>query len=447
MRRSLCVLTLLMTAAVCAQQVSVATFRADVTPPLGSPLEFGVIAPAREIVDPLSARGIVLLGAGKPVVLAAVDWIGISNEGHFEWRKTLARAAGTTPDRVTVHVLHQHDAPAYDPDAERLLARHGLAGRIYNVEFAAQALQHVAQAAAAAMKQPQTVTHVAFGQARVEKVASNRRILGPDGRVKYVRYSSCRDPKVRAEPEGVVDPLLRSITFWNADRPVAILTYYATHPQSYYGKGGVSADFAGMARAAREKEVPGALHVHFNGAGGNVAAGKYNDGSTAMRPVLAERLADGMRAAWKASEKQPLRGPDIGWRTLHVVLPPNERLRDRAALERTLADSNTNMRDRLTAARAIAWLDHGHAAELSCLRIGSARVLHMPGELFVEYQLAAAEMRPRSMVAMAAYADYAPGYIGTRIAYGQGGYETGSPSRTAPEVEDVLMRAMRKLLR
>ena len=56
-------------------------------------------------------------------------------------------------------------------------------------------------------------------------------------------------------------------------------------------------------------------------------------------------------------------------------------------------------------------------------------------------------MRPDALVAMAAYADYAPGYIGTRISYGQGGYETGTPSRTAPEVEDVLMRAMRKLLR
>ena len=32
------------------------------------------------------------------------------------------------------------------------------------------------------------------------------------------------------------------------------------------------------------------------------------------------------------------------------------------------------------------------------------------------------------------------------IAYTQGGYETGPVSRVAPEVEDVLMRAMRELL-
>ncbi len=71
----------------------------------------------------------------------------------------------------------------------------------------------------------------------------------------------------------------------------------------------------------------------------------------------------------------------------------------------------------------------------------------MPGELFVEYQLAAQEMKPEKFVAMAAYGDYGPGYIGTRIAYSQGGYETGPVSRTSPEVEEVLMTALRELLR
>ena len=33
-------------------------------------------------------------------------------------------------------------------------------------------------------------------------VASNRRVMGPDGKVKFVRYSSTKDAKIRAEPEG-----------------------------------------------------------------------------------------------------------------------------------------------------------------------------------------------------------------------------------------------------
>ena len=72
----------------------------------------------------------------------------------------------------------------------------------------------------------------------------------------------------------------------------------------------------------------------------------------------------------------------------------------------------------------------------------------MPGELFVEYQLAAQQMRPNDTVCMAAYGDCGTGYIGTEIAYSQGGYETQpSSSNTAPQVERVLMDGMRALLK
>jgi hypothetical protein len=49
---------------------------------------------------------------------------------------------------------------------------------------------------------------------------------------------------------------------------------------------------------------------------------------------------------------------------------------------------------------------------------------------------------------MAAYGDYAPGYIGTAIAYTQGGYETSpSASNVSPDVENVLMTGIKQALR
>ena len=59
----------------------------------------------------------------------------------------------------------------------------------------------------------------------------------------------------------------------------------------------------------------------------------------------------------------------------------------------------------------------GKKTDISCLSLGRARILHMPGELFVEYQLAAKAERPDLFVAMAAYGDYGPEYICTDIAY------------------------------
>ena len=61
-----------------------------------------------------------------------------------------------------------------------------------------------------------------------------------------------------------------------------------------------------MARDEAEAAEKTGLHIHFNGAGGNIAAGKYNDGSHENRPILAGRLADGMQRAWDDQKKIPV---------------------------------------------------------------------------------------------------------------------------------------------
>jgi hypothetical protein len=430
-----------------ARPLAVCTFQVDATPPLGSPLCSSAVPPAQKIVDRLSARGIVLLCDPQPIVLCAVDWVGIGGGGNDAWREALAAAAGTTPGRVAVHTLHQHDAPSCDFDAERLLASRGLSGAMFDVEFAERTIASAAEALSKALANPTPVTHLGMGAGRVEQVASNRRVLGPDGKVEHVRYSSCKDPAVRAKPEGVIDPLVRCLSFWNGERPVAVLTYYATHPQSYYGQGGVSYDFVGMARAQREVALPGVPHLHFNGASGNLAAGKYNDGSVEMRPILAGRLAAGMKAAWEATAKTPITAADVHWRTVDVKLPLRDALEDETALVAMLGNASARTTDRVRAAIDLVWARRVKPIDVGCLRLGPAYVLHMPGELFVEYQLAAAAMKPHATVCMAAYGDYAPGYIGTEVAYSQGGYETGYVSRVAPHVERVLTEAMRELLK
>lgn len=427
------------------EPLRVAIFKTDATPEIGMPVAY---VKARSITDPLSARGIVLMGQDKPIVLCAVDWIGIGNGGHDEWRRGLAEAAGTTVDRVTVHTLHQHDGVRCDLTAEALLSQNGLGGSRMDAAFCLKVIAQTAASVRESMKQARPVTHLGVGEAKVEKVASNRRILGPNGRVLFGRMSSSRDPKAKEAEEGIIDPVLKLVSFWDGESALACLSYYATHPQSFYGKGDVTAEFVGLARAERELalSVP---HVHFNGASGNVAAGKYNDGSPEARVQLTERMSDGMKRAWEATQKSPITAGDVVWRIERVKLPLTASLQ-REPLERTLADEQAEDRGRLNAATKLALLNRveaGHQFELTLLRLGKVNVLHMPGELFVEYQLAAQQMKPEATVCMAAYGDYAPGYIGTQIAYSQGGYEVQeSSSNTAAGVELVLMNGMRKLL-
>jgi hypothetical protein len=308
-------------------------------------------------------------------------------------------------------------------------------------------IHRAAEAVKRGIASARPATHYGWGVSRVKEVASNRRIMGPDGKVRAVRYTATKDPALRAEPEGVIDPEVSLLSFWNNDQPIAVLSYYACHPQSYYRTGIPSPDFPGIARFIRGQAVPEALHVHFNGAGGNVGAGKYNDGSKENRMMLAQRLADGMKQAFTATQKHPLTAEAVGWETVPVKLPVASHLQE-DDLVRDLKKEPA--RGYVSKADQLAWVlrcKAGHAIDIACLRVGQARVLHLPGELFVEYQLAAKKMRPDLQVAMAAYGDYGPAYIGTTRAYAEGGYETGPRvSNVAPEVEPVLMGAMKTLL-
>lgn len=451
--------------------LKISVFQADATPPLGSPVAY---APARKIEDPLTARGIVLQGVGQPIVLCAVDWIAISNGGCDAWREAIAKAVGTAPSRVSVHVLHQHDGVRCDLDTAELLAAHGLGGKQFDLPFLRQSIAAAAEAAKKSLDKAQPVTHLGVGVVPVEKVASNRRILGPNGRVMIARASSYRIPepilsRLKAEarrqgydhsasrveeaiaaPEGVIDPLLKMITFFNGEQPLVSLSYYATHPNSYFGQGDVTSEFVGLARAQHERSRGEVTLVHFTGAAGNVAAGKYNDGTPAMRVELTKRMADAMDRAWKATKKTPLTAPDCEWRVETVRLPVAGHVKAEE-LRAQLADTKAEENARLAAAGKLAFALRGEqrrTTELSCLKLGKTYLVHMPGELFVEYQLAAQALRPDDTVCLAAYTDCGPGYIGTEIAYAQGGYETQpSSSNTAPQVEQVLMDGIKQLLK
>jgi len=154
-----------------------------------------------------------------------------------------------------------------------------------------------------------------------------------------------------------------------------------------------------------------------------------------------------MKQAFTTAQRQPLTVNDLGWQTVPVHLPVAPYLKK---AELIAALKTEPARGYIAKADQLAWLqrcESGAAIDIGCLRVGQTRVLHMPGELLVEYQLAAKAMRPDLHVAMAAYGEYGPGYIGPTAAYAQGGYETSpGASNVAPEVEQVLTAAMKELL-
>lgn len=427
-------------------QLELATFRFDATPPLGHSLCGGWITPATEILDPLQAIGIVIRGAGAPIVLCAVDWTGLLNSAHLEFRKALAAGAGTTPDRVAVQCVHPHDAPFACLDAQKIVSQYPELPAIVDVPFFEKLLATGAEAVRTSLAQARPLTHIASGAGTVQEVAANRRILGPDGKVRASRSSSCADPALRAEPVGVIDPQLRTVAFYSGDEKIAACHYYACHPMSYYGQGKVTPDFCGLARQKMQDAEPGCTHLYFDGCGGNIGAGKYNDGTAPMRPILRDRIYEGMVAA--SAQLKPVPIESISWSTCEILPKPSSHW-DVEAIRQSIANPKNAVVARNRPAYTVAWIDRcqsgGPPIILSGLHINGVSILHLPAEVFVEYQLRAQRLAEDRFVACAAYGDGGPWYIPTQEAYPQGGYEV-SVAWCDPQVDNVLSQGIAKLL-
>lgn len=424
----------------------VAVFSADVTIPVGHACMGGGVADAKRIIDPLYAKGFVLLGPDKPIVVIALDWCQCNNDSFDRWREVLAEAADTTRERVMLATVHQHDAPICDLTAQRLLNQQGLYGYNCDPEFHETAVRRTARVLGEALASSRPVTHFGIGQGKVERIASNRRVMTPDGRIHWGRGSASGD--LDGAPEGEVDPWLKTLSLWDGDRAVVAWSCYAVHPMSYYGRGEVSADFPGMARARRQKDDPGCLQIYFTGCAGDTTAGKYNTGASENRAILADRLYTAMRAAWDTTRKLPLNR--VQFRVAELMLPARDTgAFTPEAMKKTLADRQAGRWQRISAALGLSWrqrVDARRGIDVPCLVLGdaAAQFMILPAESFVAFQLTAQRLRPDSFVMVAGFGDGAPGYIPTDQCW-RDGYED-SYCWVPPMTDALMIGAMARAL-
>ncbi len=392
------------------------TFQADVTPPVGHMLFTGQFKTATGIQTDLKAKGLVLQIAGdKPIVICAVDWSEIRNETYDQWRDRLAAAAGTVRERVLVSAIHQHDTPMGDLGAERILRSLGSPHQVIDPEFHEQALTRVVKSLTDSLKKVKPVTHISFGNGKVEKVASNRRYIATDGTPKFNRGSSCKILAAQLAPEGEIDPFLKSISFWNGEKELAVYSVYATHPMSYYGTRRVDSDFPGLARKRRQSDTPDALQIYASGCSGNVTVGKYNDGSRENRAVFADRLYQGMVKASETATRSDLTSVSFSNEKL-TVMPRKTRGFTKDELLKRI-ENTEDARSHLMSSLGLSWLERieraGSVIDVPSILFngGEAQIVLLPGEIYVDYQNYAQSLAPKRFVMTPGYGESAPGYI------------------------------------
>ncbi|MBL8816997.1 MAG: hypothetical protein JNL58_13290 [Planctomyces sp.] len=433
-------------------RLTLAPFRADVTPPIGDGPCVGCMPTVTSIEHPLELRGIVLRAGTDVYVIAAVDYCGICNTSDEYIRDEMARAAGTTRDRVVLQSLHQHTAPILDADAVRILHGEHSEQLKQHLRFTKDVATRAADAILKAVPFAQSVTRVVATKAIVERTASNRRVPRSDGSI-GVRASLTHDQSLRDAPEGLIDPWLRTLTFFAGDIRLAQLHYYATHPQTFYGDARISWDCVGMARQKFEQET-GVFQIYFNGCGGNVTVGKYNDGSRTARDGFASRLQDAMRRSSSGDsacsvDVSGMQKSEIEWTSAPVQFTVREEGAFHPKLLEQQLHPDQPFSVRLTAAMFSGFgerLRSGHIAQMTRLRIGAIDIVHLPGEPFVEFQLfAQTQAEQGTFVCVAGYGDCGVWYYGPDQIYSdRGGFEQ-TWSLTGP-CEQSVRSAMSLLL-
>lgn len=414
-----------------------ADFAIDVTIPIGHRCMGVLPTKSKSIADSLELHGFVLLGHGKPVVVVAIDWCEIRNGSFDRWRKTIANAAQTDPDHVLLSCLHQHDAPVIDEDAQRYLDQVGLHGELFDPVFHDNVLRRAEQAILQAIEEAKSdparrISHIGYSQAQVHQVASNRRIVHADGSVNFARGSSSgKEPLFRQADEGLIDPLLRTVSFWNNDNCILEYHTYATHPMSYYGRGEVTSDFVGLARKRRQKETGDTHQIYASGCSGDVTAGKYNDGTLEARVALTEKIRDAMQRSSEGVAKHPCEGWQV--RSTPLVLPySREPSLQKDALMGVLNDTNAKIENRILAAMGLASFDRAvvkqQPIDLVCLDLGLLKLVLFPGETFVGYQPLAQAISEKSSdrvpIVSVGYAECWTGYVPTEAAFADGFHES-----------------------
>ncbi|MCH9655677.1 MAG: hypothetical protein K0U86_13510 [Planctomycetes bacterium] len=430
-------------------KLQIASFRFDVTPPLGHSLCGGWIPAAAQIEDSLEAIGLVLLSEQRPIVICSVDWTGLCNTAHYQLREALANAAGTSAERVAVQCVHQHDAPFACLETDRIVRAQGDLPPNMDPEFFKVCLKRADSAVRKSLKTARRLTHIAAAESKVEQVASNRRLLDDSGKILKNRSVAASSDDVRDLPTGVIDPWLKTVAFYDGREKVAACYYYAVHPISYCcQEGHVTSEFVGHARRLKEQhDSPDCTHLYFTGCAGNINTGKFNNSShKENRQVLTQRVFEAMEQASEKLRPEPIN--NLSWKTTDF-LPPVNKTFSAAQIEKQINDHSRRVVHRNRPAFTLAWLRR-HAQKtpiiLSALHVNQISLLHLPAEPFVEYQLRTQVLQPDRFVATAGYGDGGPWYIPTSEAYFQGGYEV-NVAFSGPQVDGLLMKGIQTLFK
>lgn len=428
--------------------------RLDITPPLGTPIAgFFYERLAVGIIDPLELNAIAFNDGENTAVIVIVDALGVREDYATKIRNLISEELSIPADNVMIAATHSHTSFRLGvvPSAIKSTSRSSLDSD----EYIFILIRKFVDAARLAIDDLKEAT-VEVGEAQTkEQVSFIRRYLMKDGSVKS--FPKLLDPNI-VRPMGEADNTLRLVRFNRKDGDDIVLTNFSTHPCVVSGSL-FSADWPGYVRKYVEQDVPGVRCLMLVGAEGDTNHVKVFTDMVQRGPAYAagigRKLAD---AAIEAlGNTKPVNADKVSSEVRYVYNKTRtdgmEKYDEAKALyygyyNGTIDKSTVHEQDLAGARRILNTkiMPEYQAVPVTVMGIGDVAFVGFGGEPFTEYANRARRSAPDKYVISAACANGFQGYLPTKAAFEDGGYESVGSFYTS-SLEDEICGAAEEMLK
>ncbi len=425
--------------------------RADITPPLGNPLHgYFKVRVADGVLDPLMLNAVAVSNEKETVVIIVADFIGITLDESLKIRETVAKTLDISMDNVIVQALHQHTSVRF---GERGQSSDQLKDAEY-MDIVRRKFCDVAKMAMDDMDECEM--SVTFKETDVP-ISFVRRFKMKDGSTRT--NPGCLNPDIDG-PIGLADNTVRLVKLEREFKNDIALVNFSTHPD-VIGGNKYSADWPGFVRNYVEKDIEGVSCIVINGAQGDVnhidvskeSLGKDTDRRYAHSQFMARTITDTVLDIW--DEAEFCEGEDISTEIRILNTPTNtsgiERVEE---CKQILADHYSGKKvigisAGLGEFSRISSLYNEtlfQKVPLTVVKIGDLTLVGFGGEPFTDYATFARAAAPDKFVISMCCTNGYQGYIPSKSAFDEGGYEAGS-SKFTSEVATLLKDNIKEMIK
>ena len=418
--------------------------RVDVTPPLGT-LMSGYNRPryAEGILDPIEINAVAFNDGENTSLIIVADFLGITQERVQQIRSMIEQELSVPSNNTFIAATHTHTSIKFGvadfaPSIGNRLTVIDDPNTIYVI------LRKFVDVARMAIDDMKEAT-LSVGSAQTSRqISFVRRFLMKDGRVQsFPRENEfCDVVRSLGEP----DNTLRLVKISREDADDIVIANFSTHPDTTTGSK-FSADWPAHSRRNFERETPGVKCLMLVGAQGDtnhidvsrverqfgpevsqsigrVIADAIHEAFNNTTPVATDKIQADHRVVYNKTRTD---GMEKYEESKQLIIDHAERRKRVHAQELAAARRIVNIRD----------MPIYRPVPVSAMSLGDVAVVGFGGEAFTDYAAHARDAAPNKFVIAITCCNGYQGYLPTKSAYEDGGYESGSAAYSSTLEEEI----------